>query len=157
MFQKSILSEVSIEISIFQIFYRNFDFRNFRNFEILKINFLQDEKIFFVRIFFNCLGMFFHSPKHAFWALMISSERCYSVQAHCIFLTLHNSSKFTQNRVDPGSPIIYKNRTWKFLSFFFKIRFLHEKYIFFFDIFFLSSSPDRGESIWSGFRTIPAV
>ena len=77
-FEKSMLNDISIEISIFQIFYRNVDFQNFENFEILKINFLQDEKIFFVRIFFNCLGMFFHSPKHAFRALMIPSERCYS-------------------------------------------------------------------------------
>ena len=53
-------------------------FENFENFQILKINFLQDEKLYFVRIFLNCLGMFFHHPKHVFRALMIPSERCYS-------------------------------------------------------------------------------
>ena len=132
-FEKSMLNDISIEISIFQIFYRNVDFQIFKIFEILKINFLQDEKIFFVRIFFNCLGMFFHSPKHAFRALMIPSERCYSAQAHCIFLKLHNSSKFTPNRVDPGSPIIYRIWMWKILNCFLKIKFLHEKYIFFDD------------------------
>ena len=66
----------SIEFSDF--FSRNFDFEKFKKFENLKINFRQDEKIFFVRIFLNCLGIFFRNPKHVFRAPMIPSERCYS-------------------------------------------------------------------------------
>ena len=42
-------------ISIFQILSQKFYFWNFWNFEILKINFLQDEKLFFIRIFFIVL------------------------------------------------------------------------------------------------------
>ena len=91
-------------MSVFKIFPQIFDFENFEN---LKINFRQG-KIFLVRIVFYCLGIFFRNPKHVFIAPMIPSERCYSVQAHCIFLKLHNSSKFTPNRVDPGSSIIYR-------------------------------------------------
>ena len=63
-------------ISIFQIFAQFFFFENFEN---LKINFLRDEKIFFVRIFFSCLGIFFRNPKHVFRAPIIPSERYYSV------------------------------------------------------------------------------
>ena len=67
-----------LQILIFRIFLEILIFENFENFEILKINFLQDEKIFFVRIFFYCLNIFFRNAKHVFRAPMIPSERCYS-------------------------------------------------------------------------------
>ena len=65
-------------ISVFRFFLEILSFENFENFEILKINFLQDEKLFFVRIFLNSLGIFFRNPKQVFRAPMIPSERCYS-------------------------------------------------------------------------------
>ena len=64
---------------LFSHFFFDFwKFQKFWNFEIWKINFLQDEKIFFVRIFLYCLNIFFRNPKHVFRAPMIPSERCYS-------------------------------------------------------------------------------
>ena len=45
-FENSDFSDFFLKILIFE---------NFENFEILKINFLQDEKIFFIRIFFIVL------------------------------------------------------------------------------------------------------
>ena len=51
--------------SVFRFFLKILSFEKFEKFEILKINFLQDEKKI-VRICFYCIDMFFRNPKHVF-------------------------------------------------------------------------------------------
>ena len=86
-FQKIENFKIILTILVFEIFdFSDFflkilifgNFGNFENLKILKINFLRDEKIFFVRILFYCIDIFFRNPKHIFRVPMIPSERCYS-------------------------------------------------------------------------------
>ena len=137
-------------------------FRFFRFFiEMLILKILKFWKSIFSKMKKKSSGFFLivlvcsSTPKHAFRALMIPSERCYSAQAHCIFIKLHNSSKFTPNRVDPRSPIIYRIWMLKISNIFFENKISPRKiniFRWFFFIWHLQVQENRPKTVSERFR-----
>ena len=77
-FQKKMKFQNYVEIfDCSDCFLKILIFENFENLKIWKSIFAKI-KLFFVRIFLYCLGIFFRNPKHVFITPMIPSDRCYS-------------------------------------------------------------------------------